>query len=184
MIVARRRDRAHPAGQQQRLLPGLRDVLDGLVAVREERRPAGVHPQGHQAAQGPPVFRRRRFFEGKPIRTGDQVRDIAWLTPAGSEMTPEDWDTGFASAWRCSSTARPSRRPTRAANGWSTTRSCCASTPTTDPWTSSPRTATTPRSGPPSWTPPTRPGDTDVVVTAGEKISLQARSLLVLRKTA
>jgi glycogen operon protein len=42
-----------------------------------------------------PVFRRRRFFEGTPIRTGAQVRDIAWLTPAGQEMTPEDWDSGF-----------------------------------------------------------------------------------------
>ena len=42
-----------------------------------------------------PVFRRRRFFEGKPIRSGDQVRDIAWLTPAGKEMTPEDWGTGL-----------------------------------------------------------------------------------------
>ena len=35
-----------------------------------------------------PVFRRRRFFEGEPIRSGDEVRDIAWLTPAGQEMTP------------------------------------------------------------------------------------------------
>ncbi|MBJ8343175.1 glycogen debranching protein GlgX [Antrihabitans sp. YC2-6] len=42
-----------------------------------------------------PVFRRRRFFEGKPIRTGEQSRDIAWLTPAGEEMTLEDWDSGF-----------------------------------------------------------------------------------------
>jgi glycogen operon protein len=33
-----------------------------------------------------PVFRRRRFFEGKPIRSGDQVRDIAWLTPAGDSQ--------------------------------------------------------------------------------------------------
>ena len=41
------------------------------------------------------MFRRRRFFEGKPIRSGDQVRDIAWLTPAGKEMTPEDWGRGF-----------------------------------------------------------------------------------------
>ena len=31
----------------------------------------------------PGVFRRRRFFDGEPIRTGDQIRDIAWLTPAG-----------------------------------------------------------------------------------------------------
>ena len=42
-----------------------------------------------------PVFRRRRFFEGEPIRTGDEVRDIAWLTPGGREMTHEDWDKSF-----------------------------------------------------------------------------------------
>ncbi|NLU82951.1 glycogen debranching protein GlgX [Rhodococcus sp. HNM0569] len=42
-----------------------------------------------------PVFRRRRFFEGGPIRSGAQMRDIAWLTPAGDEMTTEDWDSGF-----------------------------------------------------------------------------------------
>ncbi|MCZ4580159.1 glycogen debranching protein GlgX [Gordonia amicalis] len=42
-----------------------------------------------------PVFRRRRFFGGKPIRWGDQSLDIAWLTPAGVEMTSADWDSGF-----------------------------------------------------------------------------------------
>ena len=42
-----------------------------------------------------PVFRRRRFFEGEPIRTGDEVHDIAWLTPGGREMTHEDWDKSF-----------------------------------------------------------------------------------------
>ncbi|MGB5796972.1 MAG: glycogen debranching protein GlgX [Mycolicibacter algericus] len=42
-----------------------------------------------------PVFRRRRFFEGRPIRGGDEVRDIAWLTPAGHEMTQQDWDSEF-----------------------------------------------------------------------------------------
>ncbi|ORV19111.1 glycogen debranching protein GlgX [Mycobacterium celatum] len=42
-----------------------------------------------------PVFRRRRFFAGQPIRRGEEVRDIAWLTPAGQEMTPEDWDSDF-----------------------------------------------------------------------------------------
>ncbi|MDT5350612.1 MAG: isoamylase [Mycobacterium sp.] len=40
-----------------------------------------------------PVFRRRRFFDGEPIRSGDEVRDIAWLTPYGTEMTPEEWNT-------------------------------------------------------------------------------------------
>ena len=51
--------------QQQRLLPGLRIVLDGLVSGRQEQRVTGVHPQGHGTAQGPPgvspptVLRRR-----------------------------------------------------------------------------------------------------------------------------
>ncbi|MFW0791636.1 glycogen debranching protein GlgX [Gordonia sp. CPCC 205333] len=42
-----------------------------------------------------PVFRRRRFFKGRPIRWGEQNLDIAWLTPAGAEMTAADWDSGF-----------------------------------------------------------------------------------------
>ncbi|MGW5053011.1 glycogen debranching protein GlgX [Actinokineospora sp. NPDC004072] len=42
-----------------------------------------------------PVFRRRRFFAGRPIRRGDELRDIAWFTPSGQEMTDEDWESGF-----------------------------------------------------------------------------------------
>ncbi|GAA4421982.1 glycogen debranching protein GlgX [Actinokineospora soli] len=42
-----------------------------------------------------PVFRRRRFFAGRPIRRGDELRDIAWFTPSGREMTDEDWESGF-----------------------------------------------------------------------------------------
>src|SRR5215468_4371843 len=48
-----------------------------------------------QLRKAHPVFRRRRFFEGEPIRSGGQIRDISWLTPAGEEMTQEDWDSGF-----------------------------------------------------------------------------------------
>ncbi|ADG97600.1 glycogen debranching enzyme GlgX [Segniliparus rotundus DSM 44985] len=48
-----------------------------------------------QLRKSHPVFRRRRFFAGRPIRGGDQERDIAWLTPDGREMTGEDWDSGF-----------------------------------------------------------------------------------------
>ena len=35
-----------------------------------------------------PVFRRRRFFEGRPIARarGGSLPDIAWFTPAGEEM--------------------------------------------------------------------------------------------------
>jgi glycogen operon protein len=42
-----------------------------------------------------PVFRRRRFFAGRPIRKGDELRDIAWFTPAGEEMSEQDWESGF-----------------------------------------------------------------------------------------
>jgi glycogen operon protein len=43
------------------------------------------------------VFRRRRFFDGRPVgRGGDEpLRDIGWLTPSGEEMTEQDWDSGF-----------------------------------------------------------------------------------------
>ncbi|MGH3752330.1 MAG: glycogen debranching protein GlgX [Pseudonocardiaceae bacterium] len=39
-----------------------------------------------------PVFRRRRFFAGRPIRGGDELRDIAWFTESGEEMTEQDWE--------------------------------------------------------------------------------------------
>jgi isoamylase len=42
-----------------------------------------------------PVFWRRRWFQGRPIR-GTDVSDIGWFTPAGSEMSDEDWQAGFA----------------------------------------------------------------------------------------
>ncbi|HJT04590.1 MAG TPA: glycogen debranching protein GlgX [Pseudonocardiaceae bacterium] len=42
-----------------------------------------------------PVFRRRRFFQGRPIR-GSNIEDIAWLRPDGQQMSDEDWNAGFA----------------------------------------------------------------------------------------
>jgi isoamylase len=42
-----------------------------------------------------PVFRRRRWFEGRPLR-GTDVSDIAWFDPAGTEMSDEQWQVGFA----------------------------------------------------------------------------------------
>jgi isoamylase len=44
-----------------------------------------------------PVFRRRQYFQGRSIRGGrDTLGDIAWFTPAGEEMTEDDWEPGFA----------------------------------------------------------------------------------------
>ncbi len=44
-----------------------------------------------------PVFRRRRFFDGRPVRrgAGAPLRDIAWFTPNAEEMSEEDWEAGF-----------------------------------------------------------------------------------------
>jgi isoamylase len=44
-----------------------------------------------------PVFRRRRFFHGQDIRKmPGRLREIAWFTPAGQEMTGADWQAGSA----------------------------------------------------------------------------------------
>jgi glycogen operon protein len=39
-----------------------------------------------------PVFLRRKFFKGRPIRG---VKDITWLEPGGGEMDDEAWKAGF-----------------------------------------------------------------------------------------
>ena len=42
-----------------------------------------------------PAFRRRRYFQGRPIR-GNELSDIGWFRPDGAEMSDEDWRVGFA----------------------------------------------------------------------------------------
>ena len=44
-----------------------------------------------------PVFRRRRFFDGRPSASPHQMRDIYWLTCDGVEMTSDDWHSGIKS---------------------------------------------------------------------------------------
>jgi isoamylase len=57
------------AAQQADLL----EFTSQLIALRREH----------------PVFRRRRFFSG-------EHHDISWLTPAGQEMTMDNWRSGYA----------------------------------------------------------------------------------------
>ncbi|WP_329185139.1 glycogen debranching protein GlgX [Actinacidiphila glaucinigra] len=46
-----------------------------------------------------PVFRRRRFFHGRPVEgTHDELSDIAWFTPEGEEMAQDDWQEAQANA--------------------------------------------------------------------------------------
>jgi isoamylase len=131
-----------------------------------------------------PVFRRRRFFDGRPIRTGNRGRDIAWLTVAGVEMTPDDWGSVFdkrvAVFLNGDAIPEPNLRGERVVDD---SFLLCFNahsgaldfvTPDSDyaqQWTGVLDTAD-----------PT--GSTDLVVKAGEKMSVQGRSLLMLRKTA
>jgi len=56
----------------------LLDYTKGLIALRH----------GH------PVFQRRRWFQGRPLRG---TPDVAWLKSDGTEMTEDDWSSGRAS---------------------------------------------------------------------------------------
>ena len=42
-----------------------------------------------------PVFCRRRWFKGQPIK-GSEVEDIAWFLPEGFQMTEQNWRQDFA----------------------------------------------------------------------------------------
>jgi glycogen operon protein len=64
------------------LTPDQRELLEfvrGLIKLRFQN----------------PVFRRRHFFQGRPIH-GLDVKDLYWLTPAGTEMSDQDWNAGYA----------------------------------------------------------------------------------------
>jgi isoamylase len=41
-----------------------------------------------------PVFRRKRYYQGRRIR-GSDVRDLTWLRTDGEHMTDEEWDAGW-----------------------------------------------------------------------------------------
>lgn len=45
--------------------------------------------------QDHPVFRRRHWFQGQPIH-GSDVKDIAWFTLEGDQMSEKDWGLGYA----------------------------------------------------------------------------------------
>ncbi|NMM83268.1 glycogen debranching enzyme GlgX [Rhodococcus sp. SRB_17] len=131
-----------------------------------------------------PVFRRRRFFEGQPIRSGDQSRDIAWLTPSGEEMTPADWDSGFGKSLAVflngEAIPEPNYRGERVIGDSfllcfnAHYESMEFSTPNSDyasEWTVVLDTSV-----------PT--GESGVVINAGTILDVKARALMVLRRTA
>ena len=136
--------------------------------------------------EGTPVHLTPNEFKllARLVRSTGQVRDIAWLTPAGEEMTLEDWDSGFGKSISVflngDAIPEPNARGERVTDdsfllcfnahdealdfvmpGEDYGASWAAALDTADPH-----------------------GHTELVAEAGATISLQARSLLVLRKTA
>jgi isoamylase len=63
-----------------------------------EQMDAGLHAfvtRLIQFSKDHPVFQRRRWFLGRPVR-GTGVSDIGWFKPDGREMTDQDWQTAHA----------------------------------------------------------------------------------------
>jgi pullulanase/glycogen debranching enzyme len=112
--AGRRLHRPHPARQQQRLLPGQRDLLVLLGARRRgllEFTRSLIRLRGDHR-----IFHRRGWFLGRPIH-GTDVKDLAWLTPEAKEMSEEDWQAGFAKSlgvfFNGGAIARPGERGER-----------------------------------------------------------------------
>jgi len=57
-----------------------------------------------------PVLRQRHWFEGSPTIEGGP-KDLAWLHPAGREMTEEDWHDGDLATIGMFLSGRPLRSP-------------------------------------------------------------------------
>jgi isoamylase len=76
---------ARSAGQKiAKLRTELTEFARSVVAIR------AAHP----------VFPRRRFFDGIPLRRRDRegTPDISWFRTDGTEMSDQDWDSGFGKA--------------------------------------------------------------------------------------
>ena len=57
-----------------------------------------------------PIFRRRRWFQGLPVR-GIGLEDIAWFLPYGTEMSEEHWNQDFAKSLAVFLNGRSLRTP-------------------------------------------------------------------------
>ena len=118
----RRRDRPHPGRQQQRVLPGQRDLLDRLEPRRAAGAAAGVHPAADRPAAGAPGLPAHEL----PRRRRRQHRAARCLVvPA---RRPQDDQARLGRRQRPAARRVPQREGTsgrgpREASRWSTTRS-------------------------------------------------------------
>ena len=82
LLIVEILDRRWQIGRQEPLTDEQQAFCDFVRAV--------IHIQHTQ-----PVFQRRKFFLGRPIR-GEGIQDISWFEPSGQEMTEGAWNTGYA----------------------------------------------------------------------------------------
>jgi glycogen operon protein len=59
-----------------------------------------------------PIFRRRSWFQGLPIR-GGELKDIEWFTPDGEVMSEQQWTEGYAKSLGVFLNGEGMRRPGR-----------------------------------------------------------------------
>ena len=198
----RRRDRPHPARQQQRLLPGQRDLVVRLALREDERRPPGASPPTWPLPPEPPGVPPAALLPGPPDPRRDRDATSAGSRPTARRCRDEDWDAGFAKSLGVFLNGRrhprprpPGRadhrrqlpaavqRPLRGhrlhhpAGRLGRRTGTSSSTPTTCRWrpTRPPaRSGTRPSPG--------SPVSAKVPVKKGEPIQVGARSLVVLRR--
>lgn len=77
--------------------PGTAREAEGAEEADEERELLAFVRQLVWLRRDHPVFRRRRFFQGRPMEgTRDELADITWFTATGQEMGPRDWQSVHA----------------------------------------------------------------------------------------
>ncbi|MEV5596582.1 glycogen debranching protein GlgX [Streptomyces sp. NPDC052496] len=76
---------------------GLANAQEQAAVREEDREMLAFVRQMVWLRRDHPVFRRRRFFHGRPMEgTHDELSDIAWFTPEGEEMRQRDWQAAHA----------------------------------------------------------------------------------------
>ena len=106
----------------------------GSTGTRPTSRSSSSPPRSPGCAPSHPTFRRKRFFTGTTVRTGDgeRLNDIVWLALDGSPMEDDGWDGRQGD--RHVPQRRRHRRHRRPRRDRSpTTTSCSTSTPTARP---------------------------------------------------
>ena len=127
--AARRRARPLPGRQQQRLLPGQRDLLARL-GERGHRVPRLLR-RAHRLPAPPPGLPAAPLLRGRAHPPAASLSDIGWFRPDGKRDDRRRLAGRVRQVARASSsTATRCPTRTRAAAGSPTTASCCCSTGT------------------------------------------------------